>query len=508
MVISNEQLLNAVINSVDAAILMVDSNLKVVMCNRRFEDFFGIKQSLILGEDKREAITKYIKWQAKDPEAFQAKLFWLYDNPEKISNDEVEVSVPQRRILHRFSGPVYDQKNILIGRVEVYYDITSSRRLQKESDYKNEQLFLLNAASASVSSSLEIEKMCSLFLKKILEITKASEGALYVLQDKELKKITKIKNECIVSKIRKVNLRKIKNIEWGNLSSSKLFIEKNKVGFYVAFPSWAPNKKINGVCIVVWEELEEKWFNNDLITNIGLYLGIGISNAKLYEEARRSAILQERDRIAMEMHDGLAQTLGYLGLGLDSVFERIKKNKDKNESMELIEQLRTVVDRSYSDVREAIIGLRVNISSERGFYIAVEKYLEEFKNLTKIETVTSIQKNLKEPDFESQLHIIRIIQEATTNVRRHSQATEIKVNISKNRNCFKLLIEDNGKGFVEDENTGGFSSLHQGIKIMYQRAKFLNGELKIISAKGSGTTVSLEIPLKVAGENEKQNTSF
>ncbi len=110
MVISNEQLLNAVINSVDAAILMVDSNLKVVMCNKRFEDFFGIKQSLILGEDKREAITKYIKWQAKDPEAFQAKLFWLYDNPEKISNDEVEVSVPQRRILHRFSGPVYDQK--------------------------------------------------------------------------------------------------------------------------------------------------------------------------------------------------------------------------------------------------------------------------------------------------------------------------------------------------------------------------------------------------------------
>lgn len=420
MPISNEQLLNAVINSVDAAILMIDIDLKVVMCNKKFEDFFGIEQKLIIGQDKREAITKYIKWQAKDPEAFQKKLFWLYDNPEEISNDEVMVAIPKKRILHRFSGPVYDSENKLIGRVEVYYDITYSRKLQEESKFKNEQLSLLNAASTAVSSSLELDKMCSYFLQSIVEKTKATTGVLYAQNENEIKCVSLFGPVEKRKKIIKGEALKLKEIQWGNINKAKIFSDKEDKGFYIVFPSYSPNKNINGICIILWDELEERWFNEELFTSIGLYLGIGISNAKLYEEARRSAILQERDRISMEMHDGLAQTLGFLGLGLDSVLERIKKNKDKEDIYQLIEQLRAVVDSSYADMREAIIGLRVDVLKEQGFYAAVEKYLEEFKNLTKIETITNIQENVMEPDFESQLHILRIIQEATTNVRRHS----------------------------------------------------------------------------------------
>ena len=115
---------------------MVDSNLKVVMCNRKFEEFFGVTPSLILNQDKREAITRDIKWRVKDPEEFQDKLFWLYENPEIISNDEVEVELPRRRILHRFSGPVFDEEKNLLGRVELYYDITSAKDFQKEIEFK------------------------------------------------------------------------------------------------------------------------------------------------------------------------------------------------------------------------------------------------------------------------------------------------------------------------------------------------------------------------------------
>ena len=89
---------------------MVDSNLKVVMCNRKFEEFFGVTP-LILNQDK-ERLSPDIKWRVKDPEEFQEKLFWL-TNPEIISNDEVEVELPRRRILHRFSGPVFDEEKFI-----------------------------------------------------------------------------------------------------------------------------------------------------------------------------------------------------------------------------------------------------------------------------------------------------------------------------------------------------------------------------------------------------------
>lgn len=180
MSFNSSQLLNAILNSVDAAILMIDSNFKVIMCNRKFEEFFGVNPSLILNQDKREAITRDIKWRVKDPEGFQKKLFWLYENPEIIANDEVEVELPRRRILHRFSGPVFDERGNLLGRVELYYDITSAKDLQKEFEFKNDQLFLLNAAATAISQSLEINKLCDFFLRRVIQATGCHSGIIYV----------------------------------------------------------------------------------------------------------------------------------------------------------------------------------------------------------------------------------------------------------------------------------------------------------------------------------------
>ena len=94
-----------------------------------------------------------------DPHDFRRKLFWLYDNPEVVSYDEVEVDIPRQRILKRFSGPVYDDDNYLLGRVEVYSDITDQKSLQKELEIKNNRLFLINAAATAISQSLKMENL-------------------------------------------------------------------------------------------------------------------------------------------------------------------------------------------------------------------------------------------------------------------------------------------------------------------------------------------------------------
>ena len=211
-------------------------------------------------------------------------------------------------------------------------------------------------------------------------------------------------------------------------------------GFYIAFCGTDYTEYANSLCILVWDSMNEQWLNKQLFNNIGIQLGIGISNARLYEEARRNAILQERDRMAMEMHDGLAQSLGYLGLGIDSIIKRIQSdNNNKEECLSLLHQLRQEVDRSYADVREALIGLRVDVSLDMGFIDAIKNYLREFYHLSSIRTTFSVEGICCNLGFEDQLHIIRIIQEALTNVRRHSQATQVMVKIVLQLRIYALL---------------------------------------------------------------------
>jgi len=497
--VDTTQRLKAVLNSIDDAILMVDSNLKVVMCNKRFENFFGIPPSTIIGQNKKEAITREIKWRVRHPEDFQKKLFWLYNNPEVVEHDEIEVVIPRRRILHRFSGPVYDNDNYLLGRVEVYSDITQKKDLQQELEAKNAQLFLLNAAATSITQSLKLYTLGQTFLRRISQASNAKAGILYSkAEENKYKLVSTFGNFNNPQEIpRFINNNFPKKVFWGHIKEKSSFdfleniLEK---GFFVAFQAFNAKEDSNGLCILLWDQLNEKILDHQLFENIGFQLGIGISNALLYKESRRNAILQERDRIAMEMHDSLAQTLGYLGLGIDSVINRFN-NSQYSECLELLKQLRKVIDRSYSDVREAIIGLRVDFSKDVDFIKALTNYIKEFNKLSNITVNLNTKGNYYPIDFESQLHIIRVVQEALTNVRRHANATCTDINIVFNNNDLNITVEDNGRGF-DLKSTDKLSSLHQGLKIMKQRARTLGGTLNITTAQGKGTKTELIVPLR------------
>lgn len=504
MYVHTNQRLRAVLDSVDDAILMVDKDFKVVMCNKRFQNYFGVAPSLIIEQDKREVITKEIKWRVSDPEGFQKKLFWLYDNPEVVSNDEVEVVIPRQRVLKRFSGPVYDDDGYLLGRVEVYSDITHQRNLQKELESKNTQLYLLNAAATAISQSLNLETLGQTVLRRLTQTCGAKAGILYIKTKENTFKLASSIGDIKNSQAIPGSIDKALTSEtlWGHLKNdppAAFLTEAFGSGFFIAFPGLNSEGDVNSFCIFIWDNMNEKWLDKQLFANIGVQLSIGIRNALNYKEAQRSAILQERDRLAMEMHDGLAQTLGYLGLGLDSLKKRLKDN-NIDDSYELVSQLRKVVDSSYADVREAIIGLRVNTLKDLGLIKAFEEYIQEFYRLTNIKTSLEIKGDPFEPIFESQLHIIRIVQEALTNIRRHSQATEAKVTVSFTGRQVKIAIEDNGRGFDQDEQHM-FKSIHQGIRIMHARAAMLGGSLQILSGKKKGTRVILTFPGKNEGES-------
>ena len=316
-------MLEAVLNSLDAAILMVDTNLQVVLCNTKFGEFFGLDPISLIGQDKRTAITRDIKWRVKNPEEFQKRLFWLYENPEVTANDEVEVSLPRRRVLHRFSAPVYGREQKMLGRIEVYTDITDAKNLHEELEMKNSQLFLLNAAATAINDSLEINHLSRLFLQRMKQVTNAQAGILYI------KEGTNLQLKATTGTL--FNLEAIPKIIYENLPSQPSFWgpdQKDKPlkalsralegSFFISFPAHH-QEQVNGFCILIWNSVVSKWwFDEALFENVGIQLGIGIHNALFHQEIRQVAPRNKSGIIGVQLSPREQQVLNSLAVGLSN----------------------------------------------------------------------------------------------------------------------------------------------------------------------------------------------
>jgi nitrate/nitrite-specific signal transduction histidine kinase len=232
-----------------------------------------------------------------------------------------------------------------------------------------------------------------------------------------------------------------------------------------------------------------------LLQGVATQAAIALENATLYGEVQEVAILEERERLAREMHDGLVQTLGYLMLRLKVAADQLSRGELEKADQILGEMTRTTGE-AYVDAREAIADLRSAVFDGADFVNSLESYLEEFGLQNHIETclVLEGEKGIKPPAVQA-VQLIRIVQEALSNVRKHSQATAASVRLRKEGRFLTMVIEDNGRGFdvgQARERRGH----HFGLNIMSERAESLNGTLEIHSSLEEGTRVISKIPLE------------
>jgi signal transduction histidine kinase len=220
---------------------------------------------------------------------------------------------------------------------------------------------------------------------------------------------------------------------------------------------------------------------------------IAIQHGLMTSQLQSLSITEERARIAREMHDGLAQVLGYLNLQVQTLGSLLQQGKTEKLQDELT-QMRQAVQVAHADVRENILSLRTTLAQEKGLETAAEEYLAEFGIQTGMETKFSYR---VEGDLNlasvAEVQLVCILQEALTNVRKHAKANCIEVSITKEQNENKeqihMQIMDDGVGFAPSRSKRSF-----GLQTMRERAESVGGSLMIISAPRLGTRIECHLP--------------
>ncbi len=220
------------------------------------------------------------------------------------------------------------------------------------------------------------------------------------------------------------------------------------------------------------------------------------AQAQLIEQQRVVATLQERERLARELHDSTAQVLGYVNIQAQAIQKwLVSGNTEKAQA--LLGRLEEVARYGHMDVRESILSLKAGTGQGWSFIPTLRQYLSDFQAHCKIRTELVLPHGFEEGtlDSGSGVQLLRVIQEALTNARKHSGACTVRVTVDQDKSQVRINIADDGCGFDTDRSSPD-ADRHFGLDFMRERMGQIGGSLKIASKPEAGTIVTLEAPIE------------
>jgi nitrate/nitrite-specific signal transduction histidine kinase len=261
---------------------------------------------------------------------------------------------------------------------------------------------------------------------------------------------------------------------------------------FICIPLLAGNKILGTMEMVTthtvdWDESKVAWY-----ALIGRSIGTMINNVQLTERLRDLSVLQERTRLAQEIHDGLAQSLSSLRIWAEEA--QISLDEGNSLSVQIaIRKIQTASKDACASLRGEMLGLRETFVPGEDFIPVLAECLSRFQRQWGIQTCLQLQlpsdgSRLKiSPSAEVQL--LRIVQEALMNIHRHAQATQVQISFGEGDGRVQVRIADNGNGFDP-------SLIRQdqfGLRIMHERAASVGGSIVIRTEPGEGTVLIVEL---------------
>ena len=241
-----------------------------------------------------------------------------------------------------------------------------------------------------------------------------------------------------------------------------------------------------------WSASDRRWLGL-----IGRRIGLLIHQIQLSERLRDLAVLDERSRIAQEIHDGLSQLVGALRIWSEEALACLE-DRELDNVQKTLEKIEDTASDAYASLREEILGLRGNFLANKDLSACLSDYLCRFQHQWGLQVELQVDQRVEDLDPLSitpaaKIQLLRIFQEGLTNVRRHANASRIIVALSCGEGFLTLQIQDDGVGFdLHSTPADRF-----GLRIMRERAASAGGTGAIKSQIGQGTQLETKIPLRV-----------
>jgi signal transduction histidine kinase len=223
-----------------------------------------------------------------------------------------------------------------------------------------------------------------------------------------------------------------------------------------------------------------------LVESLADAASVAIQYDRAQSELRRLGLLEERERIAKELHDGIIQSLFAVGMGLQGTALAARNAETRARIEHAVEQLDGVIH----DLRNYIFGLRPGILADRQLDQALHELGDAMRADTRAAVDVSVDAALAARLSGRSADIVQLTREALSNVARHAGASRAAVKLERRGAKAALTIEDDGAGFQPDNDAGG-----NGMRNMRERAAKLGGALKVTSSPGAGTTLRVEFPV-------------
>jgi len=371
---------------------------------------------------------------------------------------------------------------------------------------RNVDMALLNDIASTLTSSLELDEILNKTLGLVMNYMKVESGEIFLLdEDKTTLRMVLHRGEAAEA-FWKRNLFKVgegfiglaaKNREAMvsyNLESDTRFMRETvvKAGFQqIACIPLMSGENLMGVLSVATrhqEPLEER--SVQLLTAVGNWAGLAIENARLHANVRRFAVLAERERIGMDLHDGIIQSIYGVGLTLENAFLSI--NEDPGNAKERVQRAIDDLNHVIRDLRSYILDLKPRQLGNDGLMNGLRRLVSEFRANTFAEVYLSgPEKELIHLPQGHALALFHICQEALANAAKHAKAKNLQITLWTTDERVLMEIHDDGRGFEMGKMN---SAIGHGLANMQTRAHAVSGDVDISSVLGEGTTVLAWVP--------------
>ncbi|GGP23217.1 sensor histidine kinase [Silvimonas iriomotensis] len=263
-----------------------------------------------------------------------------------------------------------------------------------------------------------------------------------------------------------------------------------------AFPISAGDNHLGVITLHFADKRDVSERETQLLTTLGQHLGIALDNLRLAARDKELAVSEERNLMAQGLHDSIAQGLSFLNLQVQMLDDSLKRDATA-EAQEIVPLLRAGITESYEDVRELLLNFRTRLQ-EGDLPGSMQTVIDKFRKQTGIATSLKLTGQGRPLLADQQLQLLFILQEALSNVRKHSQATLVEVTLH-NDTPLELMIRDNGRGFDEAEMARR-AERHVGLNIMRERAERLGAQLDLINDKGVSVVLTMQRAAVTQGE--------